>query len=278
MKTWELLDSSASISHLQSLLCLWDDKEKELRKERKGIEKGKKKRRNWGRKGKKLRKERNLEKKRDQNRNEHLGCWCCRKFRHFMTFLFLLRTKCWRSNDCFSQRMKILEEKNMIWVCWNILLCFSKWKILTLTFGLIRASAVLNYNFLETFYFFFSLFLFPSFSFSIFNSFPSLFLLSPFLSSLFSPCSFFSFLTTGLCSVFYSDLKNCAEKLVQSITRHFPKPLDFLLKSPSQVWSELSPSYKIWEDHILQWCDSNHETSILICKSHSALPLSYITG
>lgn len=159
----------------------------------------------------------------------------------------------------------------MIWKCWNILLCFSKWKILTLTFGLIRASAFLYYNFLETFYFFSSFFFFLPFLFFIFNSFPSLSLLSPFLSSLFSPCSFCSFLTTGLCSVFHSDLKHYAEKLVQSITRHFSKPLDFLLKSPSQVWSELSPSYKIWEDHILHWYDSNHETSILICKSHSAL-------
>lgn len=115
--------------------------------------------------------------------------------------------------------------------------------------------------------------------------FPSIPFLSPFfylfflfsllLSSLLF--SFCRFLTTGLCSVFHSDLKRCAEELVQSFAKQFPQPLDFLLKSPRQVVTELSPSWKISEDHILQWYDSRHETSVLICKSRSAL-LSSITG
>lgn len=76
------------------------------------------------------------------------------------------------------------------------------------------------------------------------------FLFSVFLSSLLF--SFCRFSTTGLCSVFHSDLKRCVEELVQSFAKQFPQPLDFLLKSPSQVVTDLSPSCKNSEDHILQ--------------------------
>lgn len=170
--------------------------------------------------------------------------------------------------------MEILAGKKIFRKCWNISFCFSKWKIGAFTF----VWDIANVFFYKLLWFYrncFSLLLFLVLPFSfivcalpcLFFSFPSLSfyplpsLLSP-LFSLFSPLfsflssllfSFCRFLTTGLCSVFHSDLKRCAEELVQSFAKHFPQPLDFLLKSPSQVLTELSPSCKISEDHILQW-------------------------